>query len=119
MIQSINSAVLKGSVNIQLAISGLMKRPPTRAIVGTVGLVAATSALAGNGGDTLLKDSYDSTMGVATGYGGKLATGVSGTFAMIGSVFKFQPQLLMSALGVGFTANGIDNIVDFTVTALI
>lgn len=28
MIQSINSAVLKGSVNVQLAISGLMKRPP-------------------------------------------------------------------------------------------
>lgn len=112
--------LLSLAVKIQLGAGDFIRAMSKPAVVvGAVSVVAATPALAGNGGDVLMKDAYDSTMGLATGYGGKMATGISGSFAMIGSVFKFQPQLLMSALGVGFTANGIDNIVDFTVSACI
>lgn len=84
-----------------------------------VSAVCSAPALAGTGGEALLKESYDSTMGVAQGYGAKMTTGLSGTFAMIGSVFKFQPQLLATAIGVGFTGAALDNLVDFTVTGLL
>ncbi|MCG9658654.1 hypothetical protein [Vibrio mediterranei] len=91
-------------------------------LIGTALLVssmAAMPAMAGTGGDALLKDTFDSSMGVIQGYGAKLATGVSGAFAMIGSIFKFQPQLIASTLGVGFTGASVDNAIDFTVTGLL
>lgn len=115
-----HDVLLSLAVKIQLGAGDFIRAVSKPAVVvGVVGVAASVPALAGTGGDVLMKDAYNSTMGVATGYGGKMATGISGTFAMIGSVFKFQPQLLMSALGVGFTANGVDNLVDFTVTACI
>ena len=116
-------AVLRAAVSAEVG-----KAPQTAAskkrssLIGAavlVGGMCAMPAMAGTGGDALFKDTYDTTMGAVQGYGAKLATGVSGAFAMIGSVFKFQPQLIATTLGVGFTGAGVDSAVDFTVTGLI
>ncbi|MBV7300265.1 hypothetical protein [Enterovibrio paralichthyis] len=123
--RSIRELPLACAVSFQVGASGGVSKPTS---VGTktaiasclaIGLAATSTAQAGTGGDVLLQDTYDSTIGVIQGYGAKLATGVAGAFAMIGSVFKFQPQLIASTLGVGFTGAGIDNAVDFTVTMTI
>lgn len=100
----------------------ITKRQPVKKSTLCIGagvILASTPALAQNGGEELFKESYDSSIGAIQGYGAKLATGVSGAFAMIGSVFKFQPQLVMSTLGVGFTGASIDNAIDFTSTMTI
>lgn len=124
MLNRVKDVVLRQSVNTDIAQleQKNSKSAKRSAVVGTALLVSAVCsmpALAGTGGDALLKDTFDSSMGVIQGYGAKLATGVSGAFAMIGSVFKFQPQLIASTLGVGFTGAGVDNAIDFTVTGLL
>lgn len=124
LVEIITNTAIKQSVKadmVEMEPTNVKSRKRTAA-VGTALLVSAVMsmpALAGTGGDALLKDTYDSSMGVIQGYGAKLATGVSGAFAMIGSVFKFQPQLIASTLGVGFTGAGVDNAIDFTVTGLL
>ncbi|MCG6391818.1 hypothetical protein [Vibrio fluvialis] len=124
VIQSVRNSVIKHAVNanVETLRAPNSKAQKRTAVIGTallLGTVCSMPALAGTGGDALLKDTYDSSMGVIQGYGAKLATGVSGAFAMIGSVFKFQPQLIASTLGVGFTGAGVDNAIDFTVTGLL
>ncbi|EMQ2878400.1 hypothetical protein V9N52_003715 [Vibrio navarrensis] len=124
MIQSVRNKIVQHSVNTELAMldpqnAKAKKRGSAIMTALLVGSMASMPALAGTGGDALLKDTFDSSMGVIQGYGAKLTTGVSGAFAMIGSVFKFQPQLIASTLGVGFTGAGVDNAIDFTVTGLL
>lgn len=117
------NVLLRLAVNAQVnespSTTASKKRGTLIATAVMVGGMCAMPAMAGTGGDALFKDTYDSTMGAVQGYGAKLATGVSGAFAMIGSVFKFQPQLIATTLGVGFTGAGVDSAVDFTVTGLI
>lgn len=123
ILSSAKEALLRQSVSADLAhldaSTSTKRRFTTVATAAIVSSMCAMPALAGTGGDALLKDTYDSSMGVIQGYGAKMTTGVAGAFAMIGSVFKFQPQLIASTLGVGFTGAGVDNLVDFTVTGLI
>ena len=67
--------LLSLAVKIQLGAGDFIRAMSKPAVVvGAVSVVAAAPALAGNGGDVLMKDAYDSTMGLATGYGGKMAT---------------------------------------------
>ncbi|EHZ2651907.1 hypothetical protein [Vibrio vulnificus] len=122
--KSVHNKLIQHSVDTELAMldpnnAKAKKRGATIMTALLVGSMASMPALAGTGGDALLKDTFDSSMGVIQGYGAKLTTGVSGAFAMIGSVFKFQPQLIASTLGVGFTGAGVDNAIDFTVTGLL
>ena len=118
-----NSKLIAHSAKSEMAQMEMSTSSRKRMTMMTTAVVVASTfampALAGTGGEALLKDTFDSSMGMIQGYGAKLATGVSGAFAMIGSVLKFQPQLIASTLGVGFTGAGVDNAIDFTVTGLI
>jgi len=73
---------------------------------------------AGTGGSELT-GAYDKIMGLLQGTGGKIMMAVSGTWAIMGSLMKFNPSAVFSTAGIGIAIPVVSGFIDASVTALI
>lgn len=80
--------------------------------------IGISLAHAGTGGSAL-NSAYDEIMGLLQGTGGKIMMAVSGTWAILGSIMKFNPSAVFSTAGIGIAIPVTANFIDASVTALI
>lgn len=84
----------------------------------TVSVLSPDLAVAGTTGNEL-QGAWTKVSDIISGFGGKLISGISFLCALIGSVWGFNPRLVIGAGGVGITTALAPTFITATVGALI
>lgn len=83
-----------------------------------VSMMLPDSAIAGTTGNEL-SGAWTKVSDIIGGFGGKLIAGVSFLCALVGSVWGFNPRLILGAGGIGITTALAPTFINTTVGALI